>query len=255
MNSFVSTTAIEAEPQTATEEVVRLTEVKRRFGTTAALDGISLTVKRGEILGIIGRSGAGKSTLIRCLNGLERADSGEILIEGRDITGLSEQDLQPLRRRIGMTKAVAEGLPKRLIEEAAARRQAAVDKGEEVIVGVNRYRLDNEQPIDILEIDNSAVRKAQIRRIEETKRRRDGGAVREALAALAEIAQSGKGNLLEAAIAAARTRATVGEISDAMRAAFGDHAATPVVIKGVYGEAYENEPELAVLKTRMSATV
>lgn len=69
MNSFVSTTAIAAEPQTATEEVVRLTDVKRRFGTTAALDGISLTVKRGEILGIIGRSGAGKSTLIRCLNG------------------------------------------------------------------------------------------------------------------------------------------------------------------------------------------
>jgi len=152
----------------------------------------------------------------------------------------------------GMTKAVAEGLPKRLIEEAAARRQAAVDKGDEVIVGVNRYRLDTEQPIDILEIDNSAVRKAQIRRIEETKRRRDGGAVREARAALAEIAQSGKGNLLEAAIAAARARATVGEISDAMRASFGDHAATPEVIKGVYGEAYENEPELAVLKTRMT---
>lgn len=152
----------------------------------------------------------------------------------------------------GMTKAVNDGLPKRLIEEAAARRQAAVDKGEEVIVGVNRYRLDNEQPIDILEIDNSAVRKAQIRRIEETKRRRDGGAVGEALAALAEIAQSGKGNLLEAAIEAARARATVGEISDAMRAAFGDHAATPEVIKGVYGEAYENEPELAVLKTRMT---
>ncbi|WP_327212616.1 methylmalonyl-CoA mutase (plasmid) [Rhizobium beringeri] len=152
----------------------------------------------------------------------------------------------------GMTKAVADGLPKRLIEEAAARRQAAVDKGEEVIVGVNRYRLDNEQPIDILEIDNSAVRKAQIRRIEETKGRRDGGTVRETLAALVEIAQSGKGNLLEAAIAAARARATVGEISDAMRAAFGDHAATPEVIKGVYGEAYENEPELAVLKTRMT---
>ncbi|MGO7163185.1 methionine ABC transporter ATP-binding protein, partial [Rhizobium johnstonii] len=103
MNSLVSTTAIEAQSRAAaSEEVVRLTDVKRRFGTTAALDGISLTVKRGEILGIIGRSGAGKSTLIRCLNGLERADSGEILIEGRDITGLSEQELQPLRRRIGM---------------------------------------------------------------------------------------------------------------------------------------------------------
>ncbi|RFB85711.1 methylmalonyl-CoA mutase [Rhizobium leguminosarum bv. trifolii] len=152
----------------------------------------------------------------------------------------------------GMTKAVNEGLPKRLIEEAAARRQAAVDKGEEVIVGVNRYRLDNEQPIDILEIDNSAVRTAQIKRIEETKRRRDGDAVRETLAALAETARSGRGNLLEAAIEAARARATVGEISDAMRAAFGDHAATPEVIAGVYGEAYSDEPELAVLKERMT---
>ncbi|WP_064711950.1 methylmalonyl-CoA mutase [Rhizobium bangladeshense] len=152
----------------------------------------------------------------------------------------------------GMTKAVNEGLPKRLIEEAAARRQAAVDKGEEVIVGVNRYRLDSEQAIDILEIDNSAVRTAQIKRIEETKRRRDGAAVRESLGALAEVARSGRGNLLEAAIKAARARATVGEISDAMRDAFGDHAATPVVIKGVYGEAYDNEPELAVLKTRMA---
>ena len=152
----------------------------------------------------------------------------------------------------GMTKAVNDGLPKRLIEEAAARRQAAVDKGEEVIVGVNRYRLDNEQPIDILEIDNSAVRIAQIKRIEETKRRRDGGAVRERMAALAEIARTGKGNLLEAAIEAARARATVGEISDAMRDAFGDHAAIPNVIKGVYGEAYSDEPELAVLRTRMT---
>ncbi|MBB3526367.1 methionine ABC transporter ATP-binding protein [Rhizobium sp. BK456] len=120
MNSFVSTTAIEAEPQTATEEVVRLTEVKRRFGTTAALDGISLTVKRGEILGIIGRSGAGKSTLIRCLNGLERADSGEILIEGRDITGLSEQDLQPLRRRIGMIFQHFNLLSAKTVEENVA---------------------------------------------------------------------------------------------------------------------------------------
>ena len=152
----------------------------------------------------------------------------------------------------GMTKAVNEGLPKRMIEEAAARRQAAVDKGDEVIVGVNKYRLEDEQPIDILEIDNSAVRAAQIRRIEETKRRRDGGRVRETLAALAEVARSGKGNLLAAAVEAARARATVGEISDAMREAFGDHAATPEVIKDIYGEAYRDEPELAVLKSRMS---
>jgi D-methionine transport system ATP-binding protein len=84
------------------QEVVRLVEVTRRFGTTPALDGVSLTVHRGEILGIIGRSGAGKSTLIRCLNGLERADGGRVEIEGRDITRLAEHDLQPMRRRIGM---------------------------------------------------------------------------------------------------------------------------------------------------------
>ncbi|MDR6755226.1 methylmalonyl-CoA mutase [Mycoplana sp. BE70] len=152
----------------------------------------------------------------------------------------------------GMTKAVNDGLPKRMIEEAAARRQAAVDKGDEVIVGVNKYRLENEQPIDILEIDNSAVRAAQIRRIEETKRRRDSARVRAVLEGLAEVARTGNGNLLAAAVEAARERATVGEISDAMREAFGDHAATPKVIKDVYGEAYRDEPELAVLKSRMS---
>ena len=101
MNSFVSSAAIGEKQQTA-EEVVRLDVVKRHFGETAALDGISLTVRKGEIFGIIGRSGAGKSTLIRCLNGLERADSGEIFIEGRNITALAERELQPLRRRIGM---------------------------------------------------------------------------------------------------------------------------------------------------------
>ncbi|WP_395450521.1 methionine ABC transporter ATP-binding protein [Aminobacter sp. UC22_36] len=84
------------------ETVVRIVDLKRRFGQTPAVDGVSLTVRKGEILGIIGRSGAGKSTLIRCLNGLERPDSGQIFVEGREITGLSERDLQPLRRRIGM---------------------------------------------------------------------------------------------------------------------------------------------------------
>jgi D-methionine transport system ATP-binding protein len=83
-------------------EVVRLVDLKRRFGRTAALDGVSLSVRKGEILGIIGRSGAGKSTLIRCLNGLERPDSGEVFVEGRDMARLSESQLQPLRRRIGM---------------------------------------------------------------------------------------------------------------------------------------------------------
>ncbi|WEX73842.1 methylmalonyl-CoA mutase [Sinorhizobium numidicum] len=151
----------------------------------------------------------------------------------------------------GMTKAVDAGLPKRLIEEAATRRQAAVDKGEEVIVGVNKHRLENEEPLDILQIDNSAVRAAQIRRIEETKRRRDSQKVKESIEALAEVARSGKGNLLAAAVEAARARATVGEISDAMRQAFGDHTAIPEVVTDIYGKAFEGDPELGVLAGRL----
>ena len=104
MNQHV--TAQAADPvgidSVAAQDVVRLVDLKRRFGATPALDGVSLNVRKGEILGIIGRSGAGKSTLIRCLNGLERPDSGEVFIEGREISRLSERDLQPLRRRIGM---------------------------------------------------------------------------------------------------------------------------------------------------------
>ncbi|APG88913.1 methylmalonyl-CoA mutase BhbA (plasmid) [Sinorhizobium americanum CCGM7] len=151
----------------------------------------------------------------------------------------------------GMTKAVNAGLPKRLIEEAATRRQAAVDRGDEVIVGVNKYRLENEEPIDILQIDNAAVRTAQIKRIEETRRRRDSQKVKQTLEALAEVARSGKGNLLAAAVEAARARATVGEISDAMRQAFGDHAAIPEVVTDIYGKAYEGDPELGVLSGRL----
>ncbi|MEK1927615.1 MAG: methylmalonyl-CoA mutase [Rhizobium giardinii] len=153
----------------------------------------------------------------------------------------------------GMTKAVADGLPKRLIEEAATRRQAAVDKGEEVVVGVNKYRLETEDDHDILDIDNAAVRTAQIKRIEETKRRRDTAEVTAALNALTEVARSGKGNILGAAVAAARARATVGEISDAMRAVFGDHSAVPEVVTDIYGDAYKDEPELATLSARLSA--
>ncbi|WP_027998402.1 methylmalonyl-CoA mutase [Sinorhizobium arboris] len=152
----------------------------------------------------------------------------------------------------GMTKAVNAGLPKRLIEEAATRRQAAVDRAEEVIVGVNRYRLDNEQPIDILQIDNAAVRTAQVKRIEETRRRRDSQKMKQALEALADVARSGKGNLLAAAVEAARARATVGEITDAMREAFGDYTAIPEVVTDIYGKAYEGDPELGVLAGRLA---
>lgn len=151
----------------------------------------------------------------------------------------------------GMTKAVDDGLPKRLIEEAATRKQAAIDRGEEVIVGVNKFRLENEEPIDILEIDNTAVRLSQVKRIEQTRRQRDPKRVSETLARLTEIARTGEGNLLEAAVEAARARATVGEISDAMRAVFGDHAATPEVVHDIYGKAYEGDPEMETLSNRL----
>jgi methylmalonyl-CoA mutase len=151
----------------------------------------------------------------------------------------------------GMTKAVDDGLPKRLIEEAATRRQAAVDKGEEVIVGVNRFRLEDEAAIDTLEIDNTAVRASQIKRLDAIRRRRDSAAVEKALARLGEIARTGEGNILEAAVDCARARATVGEISDAMRDVFGSHVAEPKVVRDIYGKAYEGEPELAVLTDRL----
>ncbi|MBX3532460.1 MAG: cobalamin-dependent protein, partial [Rhizobiaceae bacterium] len=151
----------------------------------------------------------------------------------------------------GMTKAVHEGLPKRMIEEAATRKQAAIDRGDEVIVGVNKYRLEQEDQIDILAIDNKAVREAQVKRIEQTKRQRDPKRVAAALAALSEVAKTGKGNILEAAVECSRARATVGEISDAMRASFGDHAAVPEVVSKVYGAAYEGEPEYETLLGRV----
>ncbi len=118
MNSHVTWKAASAAAEET--DVIRLADVRRRFGETAALDGVTLTVRRGEILGIIGRSGAGKSTLIRCLNGLERPDSGTIEIEGREITGLGEADLQPLRRRIGMIFQHFNLLSAKTVEENVA---------------------------------------------------------------------------------------------------------------------------------------
>ncbi len=153
----------------------------------------------------------------------------------------------------GMTKAVEDGLPKRRIEEAATRKQASIDKGETVIVGVNRYRLETEDDIDILEIDNTAVRKSQIERLKRLRSQRDKKACDAALAALEKVAESGAGNLLEAAVIAARARASVGEISDALEKAFNRHKAVPEVVSGVYAEAYEGDPEYAMLVERLKS--
>ncbi|MRX50064.1 methylmalonyl-CoA mutase [Paracoccus sp. S-4012] len=144
----------------------------------------------------------------------------------------------------GMTKAVASGQPKLRIEETAARRQAMIDRGEEVIVGVNKYRKDKEDPIDILDIDNVAVRLSQIARLEKLRAARDKSACDAALAEVERTAREG-GNLLEAAVEAARARASVGEISMAMEKAFGRHRAEVRTLAGVYGAAYEGDEGFA----------
>ncbi len=146
----------------------------------------------------------------------------------------------------GMAKAIESGLPKRRIEEAAARRQAAIDSGAEPIIGVNKHRLAQEDALDILEVDNSAVRLAQIARLEKLRTERDNTVCQDALAKLSEIAGSGEGNLLAAAIDCARKRASLGEISDACEAHFGRHKAPIKLITGVYGSTYgDNEPLIA----------
>ncbi|WP_439155663.1 methylmalonyl-CoA mutase [Yoonia sp.] len=147
----------------------------------------------------------------------------------------------------GMTKAVASGMPKLRIEETAARRQADIDRGTEVIVGVNKYRKDKEDPIDILDIDNNAVREGQIIRISATKAARDDAACDAALTEITRRANEG-GNLLEAAVEAARARATVGEISMAMEKAFGRHRAEVKTLAGVYGAAYEGDAGFAEIQ-------
>ncbi len=140
----------------------------------------------------------------------------------------------------GMTKAVATGMPKLRIEESAAKRQAMIDRGEEVIVGVNKYRLNKEDPIDILDIDNVAVRESQIARLKTMRATRDEAPCTAALAELTRRAKEG-GNLLEAAVDAARARASVGEISMAMEEEFGRHRAEVKTLAGVYGAAYEGD--------------
>src|SRR5690606_13438086 len=139
----------------------------------------------------------------------------------------------------------------RRIEEAATRRQAAIDRGEAVIVGVNRYRPESETPVEARAIDNQAVRAAQVERLAEIRRQRDALRVAASLDHLAEVARSGHGNLLAAAVEAARARATVGEISDALRRVFGDHAAMPEIVSDIYGRAYAGDPEFAVLMSRL----
>ena len=141
----------------------------------------------------------------------------------------------------GMAKAIERGLPKLRIEEAAAKKQARIDRGEDVIVGVNKFQLDEQDAVDILEIDNEQVRESQLARLSDIRASRDGESVRAALQALTDAAESGSGNLLELAISATRCRATVGEISDALEEVYGRFVAHAQTVSGIYGAAYAED--------------
>lgn len=141
----------------------------------------------------------------------------------------------------GMTKAIEQGIPQRRIEEASAKRQARIDRGEEVIVGVNKYQPSEKEPLDILEIDNTKVRESQIARLQKLRAERDDNAVQQSLAALSEAGRTGDGNLLALAVDAVRARATVGEISDALEAVYDRYRAEPRPISGVYGSVYDGD--------------
>ncbi|HEX5273640.1 MAG TPA: methylmalonyl-CoA mutase [Gemmataceae bacterium] len=153
----------------------------------------------------------------------------------------------------GMTRAVESGWAKRQIEECAARKQARIDAGRDVIVGVNKYKPPHEEPVEVREIDNSAVREAQVARLREVRAKRDAAAVRQALDALTECARSGKGNLLDLAIRAVRLRATVGEVSDALETVWGRYRADQQLISGVYGAGFEQDDNWRQIKGSVAA--
>ncbi len=161
--------------------------------------------------------------------------------------------IQEVEEMGGMTKAIEAGLPKMRIEEAAARRQAHIDSGKEVLVGVNRYQPEHDKPLDVLVVDNRAVREAQVKQLAEIKAKRDNAAVKTALTALTQAAADGTGNLLELAVNAARLRATLGEISSALEEKFGRYQAVNRTISGVYSSESQADPEF-VKAREMSET-
>ena len=153
----------------------------------------------------------------------------------------------------GMTRAVESGMPKMRIEEAAARHQARIDRGEDIVVGVNRYQQTEETPVDILNIDNTAVREAQIKRLTNVRESRDEAAFEQALTALTDAAHDENGNLLALAVDAARARATVGEISDALEKIYGRHRAMTHSISGVFGSAYQGDGDFTSIQNEVEA--
>jgi methylmalonyl-CoA mutase len=171
-----------------------------------------------------------------------------------DLAGRARVHMAEVEALGGMTRAIEAGLPKRRIEECAARAQARIDSGRQVIVGVNHQRPVTEEDVPVLEVDNAAVRRAQVERLEALRRERDGAAVERALAALSEVAAGASGNLLAACIDAAALGATVGEMSLAMERVFGRHQAEPSTVRGVYkNEMQGHDQDLVAARERVRA--
>ena len=171
----------------------------------------------------------------------------------QDIADKAWELIEEIEENGGMAKAIEAGLPKLRIEESAAKKQARIDRGEDVIVGVNKHILEKEDDLEILEVDKVAVRESQLKRLGIIKASRDNAAVEAALAAITESAKTGKGNLLQLSVNAARVRATIGEISDAMEAEFGRYNAQARTISGVYGAPYEDDAGWQSIKSDIEA--
>ena len=163
--------------------------------------------------------------------------------------------IQEVESHGGMTKAIEAGLPKLRIEEASARRQARIDGGRETIVGLTKYKLDKEAPLDILDIDNTAVREAQIKKLEVLRKNRDNDEVRRILESITECAATGKGNLLELSVAAAKARASLGEISLACEKVFGRYKAVIRSISGVYEKELMKDKKNAEIVSEISKLI
>ena len=183
--------------------------------------------------------------------------AGSYMMENltQDIADKAWELIEEVEAAGGMAKAIETGLPKMKIEESAAKKQARIDRGEDVIVGVNKYQLDKEDPVEILEIDNDAVRESQIVRLQNIRDSRDETAVEDALEAIYQCACGNGGNLLDLAIKATRVRCSVGEISYAMEREFGRYNAQAQTISGVYGSAYQNDGEWQSIQADIEAFV
>ena len=171
--------------------------------------------------------------------------AGSYYIESltNDLAHRAWKHIEEVEKLGGMAKAIESGIPKMRIEEAAARTQARIDSGTQTIVGINKYRLEKEDPIDILAVDNTAVRKQQVQRLQELRAKRNNDDVRRALDAITRCVETGEGNLLELAVEAAKVRASLGEISDACEKIVGRHKAVIKTISGVYSSETKNDAE------------